>query len=244
MKSMKRQLNPNKVIAYVRASTNEQRLGPEAQEKAIRDWCKVNKVKLIRTFSDLGVSGGVSLEKRPGLMDAINALRSEDAGVLLICKRDRIARDVIIAAMTERVVEKQGARIKSVDGNGNGESPEALLMRRMIDAFAEYERAIIRARTKAALAVKRSKGEFIGEVPFGFSLARDGIKLKKNHEEQKTIKRVFILKSEGHTYNKIVQILNSKKIPARGRCWHVTSVRRIFIREIEKRNQRAHSTQQ
>ena len=44
---------------------------------------------------------------------------------------------------------------------------------RMVDAFAEYERAIIRARTRAALAVKRGRGERTGEVPYGFRLAED-----------------------------------------------------------------------
>ncbi len=34
-----------------------------------------------------------------------------------------------------------------------------MLLRGLMDLFAQYERAVIRARTRAALAVKRSKGE-------------------------------------------------------------------------------------
>jgi DNA invertase Pin-like site-specific DNA recombinase len=38
----------------------------------------------------------------------------------------------------------------------------------IMDAAAAYERALIRARTKAALAAKRARGERSGEVPYGF----------------------------------------------------------------------------
>lgn len=44
-------------------------------------------------------------------------------------------------------------------------------MRRIVDAFVEYERLVIRARTRAALTVKRSRGERIGGIPYGHQLA-------------------------------------------------------------------------
>jgi DNA invertase Pin-like site-specific DNA recombinase len=34
-----------------------------------------------------------------------------------------------------------------------------MLMRGLVDLFAQYERALIRSRTKAALAVKKGRGE-------------------------------------------------------------------------------------
>jgi DNA invertase Pin-like site-specific DNA recombinase len=67
--------------------------------------------------------------------------------------------------MVERLVERAGARVCTADGIAAGESPEALLMRRIVDAFAEYERLAIQARTKAALAVKRSRRERISRQP-------------------------------------------------------------------------------
>ena len=48
-------------------------------------------------------------------------------------------------------------------------------MRDIIAAFAEYERAIIRARTKAALATKKATGErYCCNAPFGHRWASDG----------------------------------------------------------------------
>ncbi len=74
--------------------------------------------------------------------------------MLLVAKRDRLARDVVVAAMVDRLAERHGARVLAADGTGNGDGPEAMLMRGIVDVFAQYERALIRARTKAALAVK------------------------------------------------------------------------------------------
>ncbi len=54
-------------------------------------------------------------------------------------------------------------------------------MRRIVDAFAEYERLVIKARTKAALSAKRRRGERSGQVPFGMAVTDDGRRSKKGN---------------------------------------------------------------
>ena len=75
-------------------------------------------------------------------------------------------------AMVTQRVEAVGSRIHSADGVPESDEPTAVLMRRMVDAFAEFELAMIRARTKAALAVKKARGEAVGRTPVGHK--RDG----------------------------------------------------------------------
>ena len=110
------------------------------------------------------------------VLDAINR---EGAGVLLVAKRDRLARDVIVGAVAERMAERLGARVLSADGTGNGDGPEHQLMRHLIDCIASYERAWIGARTKVALRVKKMRGEREGAIPLGDRLADDAGKLKE-----------------------------------------------------------------
>src|SRR5215469_9398058 len=129
---------PSRCIGYIRASTEDQSLGPEAQRTALEKWCQSHGAELVATFEDLGVSGGLELDKRPGLLAALDALRDNRAAVLLVAKRDRLARDVMVAAMVNRLAEKAGAQVLSADGVGNGDEPEALLMRNIGNAFAEY----------------------------------------------------------------------------------------------------------
>lgn len=220
---------PNRVIGYIRVSTEDQRVGPEAQAADLERWCGAHNAKLVAVFSDLGVSGAAELDKREGLQEALSAVDAENCGTLLVAKRDRLARDTLSAAMLERLVQRSGATIKSANGVGNEDTAEALLMRRMIDAFAEYERALIRARTKAALATKKKNGERTGGIPFGYSEGEGG-RLVKNQEEQATLRTIRELRSRGNSIRKIARILN--QLPdlekPRGKRWHPTTIARIL----------------
>jgi len=155
-------MKPNgRAIGYLRVSTDQQAesgLGLKAQEAAIRSAASRLRLDLIRVFIDGGMSGKLAIEHRPVLLEAVGALRRGD--MLLVAKRDRLGRDVIAVAMIERLIAKRGARVVSAAGEGTeNDDPSAMLMRRLIDSFAEYERLIISARTRAALAAKRKRGE-------------------------------------------------------------------------------------
>src|ERR1017187_4356142 len=115
--------------------------------------------------------------------------RARPRGVLVVAKRDRIARDVLLAAGVERAATIAGARVVSASGEGNGDSPADAFIRTVIDGAAQYEHGLIRARTCAALAAKRAHGERVGAVPFGFAVHADGVRLVVNEREQATIAR-------------------------------------------------------
>jgi len=184
-----------KAVAYIRVSTEEQHLGPEAQLAAIEQWAARQGVTLVAIHRDIGVSGATPLADCKGLMAALEDLRVHAAGLLVVAKRDRLARDVMKSAMAEARAEALGARIVSAAGEGDGTDPAAKLMRTIIDAFAEYERLIIGARTKAALAVKKTKAERIGGIPYGFSDVNG--KLIANEDEQRVILEAKYLSSTG-----------------------------------------------
>jgi DNA invertase Pin-like site-specific DNA recombinase len=148
-----------------------------------------------------------AIEARPALCAALAALREHSAGVLLVAKRDRIARDVVIAAMVERAAVSAGARVVSAGGEGNGDSPADQFMRTVVDGAAAYERGLIRARTKAALAAKSAKGERVGHVPYGFQLAGDGVHLAPVEREQQTIVRTRQLAGDGRSLRAVAAAL-------------------------------------
>jgi DNA invertase Pin-like site-specific DNA recombinase len=210
MRTATRNNDPKKAIGYIRVSTEDQNLGPQAQKEALSKWCKANDVELISVYTDYGISGGAELDKRPSLMQAIDALTDKKSGIFLVAKRDRLARDTMYAAMIERLVERNGAKIQSADGVGNGDGPESILMKSIIDAFAQYERAIIRSRTKAALNVKKSKKERTGQIPYGWKLSDDGIHVEPHKEEQKIIKTAHSLRNEGLTLQAIGEALTKR----------------------------------
>ena len=204
--------------AYIRVSTSDQHLGPEAQRSAIEAWAAREGVAVVGWHVDHGVSGAAPLDRRPGLLSAVGALQRGD--ILVAAKRDRIARDVVVAATLERVAAKAGASVTTADGIGaDDDSPEAKLLRTMVDAFAQYERGLISARTRSALRVKRARGERTGQVPLGFRLAADGLHLEPDPDEQRAAARARELRLGGLSLRRVAEALNAEGWPSRGARW-------------------------
>jgi len=196
-------------IAYLRVSTDEQAnsgLGLEAQLEAIEKATG----QPTSVFRDEGYSG--SNPKRPGLLGALEVLKTGDT--LIVAKRDRLARDVYLSAWIEKEAKRRGARIVSAAGEGTeSDDPASVLMRNMVDAFAQYERAVIAARTTAALAAKRRRGEKTGgDVPFGYQLDEDGKTLVEDTDEQLVITLVRELRDRGWTLRQIGSELERRGI--------------------------------
>jgi DNA invertase Pin-like site-specific DNA recombinase len=214
--------------AYVRMSTDDQSLSPAAQRQSIAAWAAKTGATVASEHQDLGISGAAQLDKRPGLVAALSALQKGD--VLVVSKRDRLGRDALLLAMVESAVARKGARIVSVAGEGtDGDDPAQVLMRRMIDAFAEYERLIIKSRTKAALSVKKSRGERTGTVPYGWVLGQDGVRLEPVAQEQAVIARARELRADGMSLRWIALALALEgKLSRAGVAFQATQVARMI----------------
>lgn len=195
--------NPRRAVVYCRASKDEQQLSPEAQRAAVEAWAAREGVEIVSWHLDQGVCSVTPIEQRPALCAALASLREHDAGVLVVAKRDRIARDVVISAMVERTAAAAGARIVSSAGEGNGDTPADAFMRTVIDGAAAYERALIRARTKAALAVLQARGECTGTPPFGYRLGEDGKRLEPDPVEQATLATLRELRATGLSFRRV-----------------------------------------
>ena len=65
------------------------------RQAAIERWCEAEGATLVAVYTDHGISGAAPLDKREGLMAAIDALVERRAGTFLAMKRDRLARDVV-----------------------------------------------------------------------------------------------------------------------------------------------------
>jgi len=233
MGKRRRQADPSKAIGYIRVSTDDQALSVAAQTEAMARWCEREGVQLVAVCDDLGVSGAAPMHKRPGLIRALADLDVHGAGVLLVAKRDRLARDVMTSAMVEASAQRIGARVVSTAGEGTEgevEDPTGLLMRRLVDAFSEYERALIASRTRAALAVKRQRGELTGTAPIGSTVADDGQTLTPDGREARAVTLILDLRGEGLSIRDIAERLNREGVDARGARWHATTVARVLKR--------------
>jgi len=235
----------SRVVVYLRVSTDEQAdsgAGLDAQLHACRTYAERAGLDLVGPFADEGISGAATPEKRPKLLEAMAEIRPGSA--LLVAKRDRLGRDPIIVATIEATIKRAGGGVLSAAGEGTeGDSPTDVLMRRIIDAFAEFERLMIRLRTAAALASLKRRGRSYGSIPYGFRAIDDGrhssTSIKANAprpsalipcpEEIAAIQRMAALRELGHSPRETGKILDREGIPTKsGRPWHHNTIRRLL----------------
>lgn len=214
-----------KAIGYIRVSTDRQELGPEAQRMAIEAKGKELGVE-VELFEDIGVSGSVEHDSRQGLSQALARLCRGD--VLIVAKLDRLSRDLLNQLVIERIVEKEGARIISCAKEGtDNDGHMGKLIRQILGAVAEYERAIIRERTRATVKVKKARGEILGHPPFGYR--KEGKVLVQDDHEQTIIEMIRQHKASGYSVRRIAEVLNENAIKTKqGKMWRATQVQRIL----------------
>lgn len=87
--------------------------------------------------------------------------------------------------------------------------------REALDLARAYQRVVIRQRTRAALNAKRSRGERIGNLPYGWKLAADGLHLLADEAEQSVIDTIRKLSREGLSQRAIVADLARRGVMGR-----------------------------
>jgi DNA invertase Pin-like site-specific DNA recombinase len=191
--------DPKLAVAYVRVSTDTDRqaLGAEAQRQAIERWAHGAGVHVAQWYVE-EVKGAAPLDRRPIFLEAIATVATIGAGSLVVQRLDRFSRDPLTAALAEAELRRHGATLAVADGAGNGEDATAVLIRSILFAVARFEKEMIRARIKAALAVKRSRGERLGGAPpYGFGA--EGKLLVPNFDEASVKERLRQWRAEGMT---------------------------------------------
>src|SRR4051794_8029031 len=100
-----------KLAGYIRVSTDQQAadgLGLDIQRQAIKAWAKLAGHRLGDVHADEGVSGAKDLAERPGLGDALDAVRAGAVGGLVVYRLDRLARDLVLQEQLIAEVRRLG----------------------------------------------------------------------------------------------------------------------------------------
>ena len=142
------------------------------------------------------------MDKRPVLLEAIATVAVLGGGGLVVQRLDRFSRDPITAALAESELRKHSASLICADGHGGGDDPTSELIRGILLSVARFEKALIKSRIRAALAVKRSKGERLGAAPYGSRV--EGKNLVPHDEERATRERLRALRASGMTIRSVL----------------------------------------
>ena len=224
-------------IGYVRVSTEEQNasgLGLTDQRERITAYCRLRGLELARTVEDGAVSGGKPLASRPGGRELLEALRNRRFRHVVMLKLDRGFRNAADCLATVESWERRNVTLHIIDLGGNAidtASAAGKFMLTVLAGAAEMERNLTRERTRAAMHVKRQRGERISRfAPYGYRLTADD-RITPEPAEQRTIRQIRTLHADGLSLRQIAAELAHARTKGRtGRPLSAKTVHAVLRR--------------
>ena len=228
-------IRPDAVAIYIRWSTDEQTEGTTLEVQ--RERCSLfvrSQGWMVREdliYVDEGYSGA-TLE-RPAIRRLRQAVEIGLVDCVVTYRLDRLSRNLVdtVTLVRQEWAGKCIYRSATEGFDTSQDSPTGGLIFNILASFAEFERAVIRERTRAGTLRRMKEGMYIsGRVPFGYERAGKGQLAIKEGESQ-TVRRIFQIAATNVAASAagIAKKLNEEGIPAPGGGkWWASAVERIL----------------
>jgi DNA invertase Pin-like site-specific DNA recombinase len=141
------------LIGYARVSKLDEQTTLAQVQELKRAGCK-------RIYQE-NASGG--RWDRPELHKALEQLR--DGDVFVVWKLDRLSRSLKDLLIILEGITQAGAGFRSLTENIDTTTPAGRMLLQMLGAFAEFERSMVRERTRLGLQAARERGRVGGRSP-------------------------------------------------------------------------------
>ena len=217
-------------IGYARVSTDEQTTDPQLLE--------LRKFGCARIFEEHGSGGDRS---RPELARALAAVKRGDT--LVVVRIDRLARSLAHLLEIIETLEKRGAHFKSLNDPIDTGSPQGRFTLQILGAVAEFERQLIRERTRAGMKSAEAQGRVPGNP--GLRFKESGAKEKIAAARNERLDEMVILEASEflptvrklrpqHKWERVVAVLNAgnKRRPSDHAPWTRDSLVRVVRRLV------------
>ena len=203
-------------LAYVRVSTDDQAengASLDAQAAALTEAAarKGYRVEIVREEG----RSGKSLAGRPALSEALDRLRKGEAAALYAQRLDRLSRSVADFAHLLEVSKRQGWTVAVLDADVDTSPPSGEFLVTVLASAAQYERRIIGARTRDALAQRRREGVRLG---------------RPSLLPAEVVARIVRERQDGASLRTIAAALTAEGISTAhgGAAWHASTVRKVL----------------
>src|SRR5579863_7978517 len=200
-----------KVIGYARVSTDKQTergVSLDAQAEKIRAMAVVHNAELI----DIIVDGGESAKslQRPAMERLLALVDAKKVQAVIVAKLDRLTRSVKDQCELLERFERREVTLISVAESLDTGSAAGRLVLNIMTAVSQWEREAIGERTRDALSHKRTNGERVGNIQFGYRLCADGKHVEPDAAEQAALAEIRRLRIEGVCMRTIATRLNER----------------------------------
>lgn len=164
--------NKIEAITYLRTSSaanvGADKDSDKRQRAAIEAFAKAKGYTIVDEFYDPGVSGADVVTERPGFAAMLDRIAGNGVRVILVESPDRFARDLAVQLAGHDYLKALGITLipASAPDFFLEDTPTAVLVRQVLGAIAQFEKASLVAKLKAARERKRkATGRCEGNKP-------------------------------------------------------------------------------
>lgn len=152
---------------YVRVSTDDQTI--ENQLLVLTEVARRSGWEIVHTFSDEGISGAKGRDKRPGYNALLQAISRREVQIVAAWSVDRLGRSLpdLVSFLSD--IQAQGCDLYLHQQAIDTSTPSGRMLFQMLGVFAEFERALVVSRVRAAHDRCRARGVRIGRPPMSTS---------------------------------------------------------------------------
>lgn len=212
-----------RVAIYIRVSTSEQRIDGyslEAQKRKLIEHVNANSSMYTKEewlYSDTHTGSDLNRDKLTILLKDVKAGKFD---AVLVWKIDRLSRSLQHLLTIFEDFEKSGVSFISVQENIDFKGPIGKLIFQIFGAIAQFERELIKGRTKMGKIASAELGNYTGtDIPYGYkpvpNKSGKGKRLEIIPEERKWVREIYnwYIYEEDMGDGKIASRLNKLEVP-------------------------------
>jgi site-specific DNA recombinase len=232
--------SPKRAALYRRVSGEEQKEKgyslPDQRTETL-EYCVHENLEVVREFEDAGYSG--KFLERPDLDELRDLIVSDGVDVVVVSKRDRLARG-LYAGYLKNEFKRRGVELIALDSITE-DTLYGELLENTLDNFSEFERFMIADRMRRGKRSKAKQGKLIAssqaDYGFRYNEARDGYEV--DELKMALVRHVFrMVGVEGMTLNAVGVRLQAEGIPAPrgGLTWNKPTLRKFILSDVYLRH--------
>ena len=151
-------------IAYLRTSSaanvGSDKDSDKRQRTAIASFAKAHGYRVVDEFYDAAVSGADPVTERPGFKAMLDRIAGNGVRVVLVESPDRFARDLAVQLTGHDYLRSLGVELvpTSAPDFFTTDTPTAVLVRQVLGAVSQFEKASLVAKLRAARERKIATG--------------------------------------------------------------------------------------
>jgi DNA invertase Pin-like site-specific DNA recombinase len=153
-----------KAVAYLRtssvANTGADKDSGKRQRAAIEAFARSAGYEIIDSYYDEAVSGADHITARPGFAAMMERIASNGVRTIIVEMANRFARDLIVQETGYAMLKERGIELIAADKPDAflDDTPTAKLIRQVLGAVSEFEKAMVVSKLKGARDRKRATG--------------------------------------------------------------------------------------